>query len=676
MIESDSGGRTEYAREADARQPNVLQSFAAAEGQTSYVSRALLAFGFFSVLAMIKTYPLILQLGTHVTDLGDPLMLSWVLAWDVQALRSGNVLHLFDANIFYPFDRSLAFSEHMLGMVPFFAPGYLITGNPIVGYNIVLLLSFALSGLSMFCLVYHWTRQFWPSLVAGVLFGFAPFRFGQYSHGQILNVFWAPFCLLFLDRFLRAPKWRSLLGFAIFYWFQVLSSVYLGYILTVGVTLYVGYHVLVVDRGLLGLSMLVKALAFAAASVGVLLPVHLPYLRVQESWGFVRSIQEIMSYSPDLLNYLSAPPLMNNLYLWVFRPIVPVSANEKWLFPGLVLPCLVVLGSAGTIATFAWAGGRRLRNVLWLILTAAFLLSLGPYLVLFGVQTRVPLPYLALHHLVPGFDSMRVPGRFVLLGLLAASRLAALGAIKCSALVSRLGPSWARCAPALTAAGVVSLFLLELGWQPLPLVEVRDHGEIRELYQWLDRERPGPIVELPFGFYEDYRYVYFSTSHWLPLANGLSSFAPPPYDEIQSALGELPKRTAVEYAEALGIRAVVVHRDNLPWEEVSRWTEEATAQSGLRKIASVRASHGLLGARRVCGRFCEYGDDGAVLAAAAAGCKAWAPRPRGGWPAMAASRAPRLVGCAGTVDRFPHGALRDEQRTPSASARDSGRRDH
>jgi len=286
-------------------------------------------------------------------------MLTWVLAWDVHALTKGDLLHLFDANIFYPVERALAFSEHMLGVMPIFAPGYLLTGNPVLGYNVVLLLSFALSGLSMFCLAYHWTRQFWPSLVAGTLFGFAPYRFGQLAHLHLLNIFWAPFALLFLDRFLRAQRWRHLVGFAVFYWLQVLSSVYLGYMVTVCVVLYTAYHVLGVDRGLLRLSMLAKALAFGASSVAVLLPLHLPYLKVQDSWGFVRGIPEIMYYTPDILNYLSAPPFMNDLYLSVFRQIGPEGAWEKWLFPGLVLPALAILGSRGRIDTLS-VGRQRL----------------------------------------------------------------------------------------------------------------------------------------------------------------------------------------------------------------------------------------------------------------------------------------------------------------------------
>src|SRR5437773_1319820 len=93
----------------------------------------------------------------------------------------------------------------------------------------------------------------------------------------------------------------------------------------------------------------------------------------------------------------------------------------------------------------------------------------------------------------------------------------------------------------------------ELGLnRPFP---VPDCEQARELYRWLSTERPGPIVELPFGFEEDYRYVYFTTVHWLPLVNGLSSFAPTTYDEVQSALRELPTPRAVDYAAALGIKA-------------------------------------------------------------------------------------------------------------------------
>lgn len=427
-------------------------------------SRLVFVLCLFLALAAFKTFPQILYLGSRVApNPGDPLHLTWILAWDVHALTT-DPLHLFDANTFYPLERSLAFSEHLLGVLPIFAPVYLLTGNPVAGYNTLFLLSFALSGFSAFCLTYYWTREFWPSLVAGSLFGFAPFRFGQTGHLQLLNFFWAPFALIFLDQFLRTRRWRHLAGFAGFYWLQVLSSGTLAYMTTLAVGLYVGYYTLVFDRTLLRFSLLQKALAFVGATLAILLPFHLPYLEGHQSWGFVRSLGVIRYYAPDVLSYLSAPPFMNDLYVSLFRPVQPEAADEKWLFPGLVLPLLVVVGSLGRAEMLPSRKARQLRQLFWLIMGAAVLLSLGPFLIVFGLDTRIPLPYLLLYYLVPGFAGMRVPGRFMLLALLAASPLAALGAHRCCEMVSRRYTSrvWARLAPPLTSAGLLGLFFLEL----------------------------------------------------------------------------------------------------------------------------------------------------------------------------------------------------------------------
>ena len=86
---------------------------------------------------------------------------------------------LFNANIFYPVENTLALSEHMIAVVPIFAPLYLLTENPIFAYNMVFLMSFIFSGISMFLLVHHWTGSLWPSLLAACFFAFAPIRFAE-----------------------------------------------------------------------------------------------------------------------------------------------------------------------------------------------------------------------------------------------------------------------------------------------------------------------------------------------------------------------------------------------------------------------------------------------------------------------------------------------------------------
>ena len=117
----------------------------------------------FLVMTVFKTYPLIVHFNTHIpSDPGDPLFVAWILAWDFHALTS-DPGSLFNANIFYPVENALAFSENMLGVLPIFAPAYAMTRNPIFAYNVVFLLSFILSGVAMFLLIHYWTESFWAS---------------------------------------------------------------------------------------------------------------------------------------------------------------------------------------------------------------------------------------------------------------------------------------------------------------------------------------------------------------------------------------------------------------------------------------------------------------------------------------------------------------------------------
>lgn len=536
--------------------------------------KGLVVLAGFVVLAAVKTWPLVADFGRELGGQGsDALLITWILSWDVHALLA-HPRGLFDANLLHPIERSLAFSEHMLGVVAFFAPAYLLTGNAVAGYNTLLLASFALSAFGAFALAWYWTRCWWPSIVAGIAFGFSPLRFGQLGHLQVLNFFWAPWALIFLDRFLRRRRWADLAAFAVFYWLQVLASVYLAYMLTVAVVVYVAYHVIAVDRGLLGRAMVWPVAAFVAATLAVLLPTHLPYLWVQRAWQASWTPGALAPYSADVQSYLSAAPLVNDLYVAVFRPVTPAGSHERLLFPGLVPAALAALGAFARVPGIPAAEVRRARWVFGLVAAVAFVLSLGPYLVLFGVNTRVPMPYLLLHYVVPGWSAMRVPARLAFLVGLACVPLAALGArvIAERALALSPRPAWRRAASPIVGLALAGLFLLELGAKPLPRQAVPTGRDVPEVYRWLGRERPGPIVEIPLGVpLDEHRYLYFSTMHWLPIVNGRSGFAPSSHDEIKTILAELPGTRAREYTAALGLAAIVVHGDRLPRESLARW---------------------------------------------------------------------------------------------------------
>lgn len=557
-------------------------------------TRFFLVLLFFVILAVIRTFPLSAHLSTHIPfdnipyHLLDPLNNIAILAWYVHALTT-DPLNLFNGNIFYPAKSALAFADHLLGGLPIFAPVYLVTGSAVLGYNTVFLLSSALSGFAMFCLTYHWTRAFWPSLVAGTLFGFAPVRFAQISRLQVQNFFWAPFAFIFLDRFLHTGRWRDLGLFGSFYWLQVLSSVYLGYMTTIAAALYAGYHVLVIDRTLLRPAILPKVLAFVAGSVVVLTPVFSHYLRVGREWGISRVMGEMLysdefvNRSAEVLNYLSAPSLIAEHYGFFFGAFdILAGVNDKWLFSGLVLPALVCLGSVPRLRSLDPRRVRALRQVLWLIMISAFLLSLGPFLVVLRHRTEIPLPYLFLAHILPGFKALRIPARFVFLAVLAASPLAGFGVVAVCERLQGLLKKNRGIASCLVSVSLIALALLELGLKPLPLAKVPTGEEIPEVYRWLATDGRGPILELPIGLYQEYAYVYYSTTHWLSLVNG-NSQGPPTYYEILETVQDLPCPRRAEYLKALGVKLVVVHTDKLRADERSCWSPE-TRRAGLEMV--------------------------------------------------------------------------------------------
>src|SRR5262249_15470001 len=149
----------------------------------------------------------------------------------------------------------------------------------------------------------------------------------------------------------------------------IFSSIYLGWYTTIAVALYALYSMFFIDRTLRSRALLPQYAAFAACSLLILLPIHLPYFRVAQQWGAARSLQDSVFYSADLLfSPLSVPPLLNGFYVSLLRfASFSDAAHEKWLFPGLVLPLLVALGSFARSRSLACDKSKHMWRIFGLI---------------------------------------------------------------------------------------------------------------------------------------------------------------------------------------------------------------------------------------------------------------------------------------------------------------------
>jgi len=111
--------------------------------------RELLIVFAFTALTLVMTWPWAAHLRSAASDPGDPYLISWTLWWDYHQTFK-DPLHLFQANIFYPYRYSLAFSEHCYGIALLFFPLFALGARPLTVQSIAIILGFILSGYGMF----------------------------------------------------------------------------------------------------------------------------------------------------------------------------------------------------------------------------------------------------------------------------------------------------------------------------------------------------------------------------------------------------------------------------------------------------------------------------------------------------------------------------------------------
>ncbi|MCC7201189.1 MAG: hypothetical protein IT393_00760 [Nitrospirae bacterium] len=367
-----------------------------------YSPRNIVVLLSFSIITIIMTYPLVRNTGSSIpNDLGDPLLNTWTLSWGAHKILEGDIKGLFNANIFHPYHNTLAYSESLLGNQIFFLPATVLSGNPVFAYNIVFLAGFTISAFGMYLLAYYLTGSCLAAVVAGMIFGFSPWRFAHLGHLQLQVAQWIPFSFLYLHKFIDTRSYRHLMLFTAFFLLQFLSCGYYGLFLS----LFIGLFLLIEfykghlrDRDSLN-----KLGLFLLTSSVVLLPVLYPYIRARHEMGFTRSVRDAIFLSADIFSYFK-PHIQNHVWGWIGR-LLP-QRGESELFTGVTATVLAITGITKNIRLIYHGKGdtgKSWKKYLWL---TGFLTAIGfdilLYLFLngdvdnnfFGISFRVRRLYL------------------------------------------------------------------------------------------------------------------------------------------------------------------------------------------------------------------------------------------------------------------------------------------
>lgn len=507
------------------------------------VVSALLIFG---VLSLVLTYPLPLHLTNAVEDWQDALLNVWITAWEGHQLLV-DPLHLFDANIFFPYPDTLAYSELLMGNALLALPLTVVSGNPVLGYNLALLLSFVLTGFGTYLLVRKLTRSHGAGIVAGIVFAFCSYRMTNLAQVQLLTTQWMPLALLSLLQLMHHRRPRHVISFVVFFCIQALSCFYYGFLLALAACGFVvwlwGTRPSTRHRGT-ALHLLIAACCITA----LVLPFSIPYFRVNRELGFERTLEDSEPFSASLRQYTLVPPqsVIHGRWLPSDETPMPGGYPVDALFPGLVACALGLWG--------LFRSRSRTRWFFLLLLLAAVCFSFGPRLYTASGQPSglgVTLPYAWLYTLVPGAKALRAPVRFDALVMLALAVLAGYG------VASLRGRTWKSILAALVV--VESLVWPAARVEPVPLA-----SEIPPVYRWLADQSPVPVLELPMVFVTTgppLEYQYMSIYHWHPSPDGFSGFFPPKHGQIVFEIGFFPSERSISLLQALDVRRIIIHTD-------------------------------------------------------------------------------------------------------------------
>ena len=582
---------------------------------------------FYVLVSAAYVSPLLGSLSTRIaSDPYDPLLNATILWWNATVVPFTTAW--WNQPQFHPALGVTAFTETLVGLAPLSSPLYWLTHDVVATYNLMFVLSWPLCALGGALLVYRLTRRVDAAVLGGLAFGFSPYRLAEVGHLQSLCAFGLPLALAGVHGYVdeRRRRWLALFGGA--WLLQSLANGYFMLFGSVLIALWTLW-LCTSRRGRSAAGpVIATALLSSVPLVPVLWryqQIHdayglrrmyieaLAFSAHPDSWwqvsGVVRVWARLLpSGTDDLFPGLTVLALsllavvaaaarraphdepstprrvtkrvlvlvalvsVAALAVMLQRGPWDVSVGTRTLFrmrdPYRAL-ALLALASLGLLALsrrlrHAWATRHPQIFMVGATLLMA-LLACGPVLRVHDAVILDPSPYRWLM-LLPGFDQVRVPSRFWMLGVLT---LSASAGVAFASLTARVRPHTRRALFVVCAVGV-----LADGW-----LTAMPTAEVPPVWASL-RAGTAPILELPLGPDWDGAATYRTTVHHRRVVNGVSGYDPPFYAPLQVGLRE-QHPDALRALASLGTFDVVINPVNDPDQA---WTRYALSAPGATRM--------------------------------------------------------------------------------------------
>jgi len=531
---------------------------------------------FFIALTFICTFPLILKIksvipGTYTTDES----FAWLAYfWWLKYAVTHHLAVMYNSIIAVPFGIDMG--KQVLHPVWNFLCVWLsvFTGN-VAAYNIQVLLSFILSGITMFYLVFALTKDKFSSLFAGIIYAFCPYHFARaWQHLSLANIQWMPLYILTLIKLQEHPKHKNLflsIG-AIFlvisfefhysYFMYITSGLFLIYCLVFYKKVDTRYW------RFLKMTLLIMAaggvLIMSTAAGQSIKKVIFEKKTIQPlAWNLVRPFDDLFFQSARPLSYFlpaTAHPVFGGFTeQFIGSSLYGGSLTEHTLYLGWV-PMILAF-----VAFKAWRRNRKaqrqspksgdspfVRENFYIgffifLAIASWLFSQPPWWQIFGI--KIYMPSFFMYKILPMF---RAYCRFGIVLMLTVAVLAGFGL---KYILERFKSSRSKAAIAVLFCGAV---LFEFwNWPPYKVIDVSSFPAV---YSWLAEQSADTVVaEYPLDADSpNEMFKFYQTKHGKKIINGTN---PGTYaHKVAQEIRDLSKSDTAGILKWMGVKYVIVHR--------------------------------------------------------------------------------------------------------------------
>ncbi len=498
-------------------------------------------------LAIVLTWPLALHLPTHL-PLGAesaatvPMFNLWTLQWNADRLQA-LYAHYWHAPIFHDETGAFAFSDPQPLTGLLFAPIEMISGNPVLAYNLVLLLILTLNGIAAYHLLRGLDIDDISALLGGALVVGLPFVFRELGVIQLTVLFPVLFALRYLYAFTQTTTLRHAVGLGLAIGATFLTSSFYGLFLSMFLLI---SPLFLLRRDHFQREALRNFAVAVLIAVALLAPVVPSQARLTAR--FSRSTETISNNSAEAVDYLrlDTRTLGHDVAPWLQTS----GGSGQRLYPGTGLLTLAIIGLISTRRTTdpRWINFLRTGIVVAVLISFGLKFNLGEW-----------LPYQTLRDFYPGLRQMRSPFRMAVFAQLFLLIFAGYG-------LARLW-RWR----ALIGRGLV-IVIVTLGMTELLFLPARLHefpSDLRDAawVMWLAQQDAGAVAMLPLpggGRVREFEFtvesMLQSLEHGHPLVNGYSGLFPSSYREMTGVMNNFPNQASLELLRERGVTHVVIDR--------------------------------------------------------------------------------------------------------------------